>query len=323
MPERREPSESFASLFEQSAGAKRNKTKPYQVGDTLDVTIVAVTREAVFADLGRKQEGLFERNDLSDPDGNLLVNVGARVSATVGAIDNKTGQVRLHPIAVRPPVNAEPDLSAPAATVATFGGTGKAAPVLVEGARVKGSVTGIERYGVFVQIAGTTGRSGRGLIPASETGTPRGADLKKHFVAGQELEVKIVAIDESGKIRLSIAALKADEERGEFEAYAQAERTSPKTAGAEKPAVRGFGTLGDLLKKPAAGAEGRAKPAPTAEAKPAPGADSRSKPASGADSRSKPAPSADSRAKPASGADSRPRPAPGVENRSRPAQKRG
>ena len=156
---------------------------------------------------------------------------------------------------------------------------------------------------VFVQIAGTSGRSGRGLIPASETATPRGADLKKHFTPGQELEVKILAIDESGKIRLSIAALKADEERGEFEAYAQAERTAPKTAGAEKPAVRGFGTLGDLLKKPSAAAEGRSKPAPAPE--------------------TKPAPSADSRAKPAPSGDSRPRPAPGVENRGRPVQKRG
>ncbi|NUQ77573.1 MAG: S1 RNA-binding domain-containing protein, partial [Polyangiaceae bacterium] len=127
--------------------------------------------------------------------------------------------------------------------------------------------------GVFVQIAGTSGRAGRGLVPASETATPRGADLKKHFAAGQEVEVKIIAIDESGKIRLSIAALKADEERGEFEAYAQAERTSPKTpSGPEKPAVRGFGTLGDLLqKKPAA--------APSASpAKPAPGVENRRKP---------------------------------------------
>jgi small subunit ribosomal protein S1 len=315
MPERREPSESFASLFEQSAGAKRTKTKRYQIGETIDVTIVAVTREAVFADLGRKQEGLFERNELSDADGNLLVSVGSRVSATVGAIDNQTGQVRLNPVAVRPPAGAEPETGAPAAAVAASGAPGKTAPMLVEGARVKGSVTGIERYGVFVQIAGTSGRAGRGLVPASETATPRGADLKKHFTPGQEIEVKILAIDESGKIRLSIAALKVDEERGEFEAYAQAERTSPKTAGPEKPAPRNFGTLGDLLKKSGSGAESRPKPAAAAESRP--------KPASGAESQAKPAPKAESRSGPAPTAQNPTRPAPGVENRGRPAQKRG
>jgi|GEM_PF-682509 small subunit ribosomal protein S1 len=318
MPERREPSESFASLFEQSAGAKRTKSKPYQIGETIDVTIVAVTREAVFADLGRKQEGLFERNELSDPDGNLLVSVGSRVSATVGAIDSKTGQIRLNPVAVRAPAGSEADTGAPAAAVATSGSPGKTAPMLVEGARVKGSVTGIERYGVFVQIAGTSGRSGRGLVPASETATPRGADLKKHFTPGQELEVKILAIDESGKIRLSIAALKADEERGEFEAYAQAERTSsPKTpSGPEKPAVRGFGTLADLLpKKAAAGTDSRPKSAPSPE--------TQAKPGPSADNRGKTAPSPENRGRTAPSPENRGRPAPGVENRGKPAAKRG
>jgi small subunit ribosomal protein S1 len=316
MPERREPSESFASLFEQSAGAKRTKAKPYQIGETIDVTIVAVTREAVFADLGRKQEGLFERNELSDSDGNLLVSVGSRVSATVGAIDSKTGQIRLNPVAVRPPAGSEADTGAPAAAVATSGSPGKTAPMLVEGARVKGSVTGIERYGVFVQIAGTSGRSGRGLVPASETATPRGADLKKHFTPGQEIEVKILAIDESGKIRLSIAALKADEERGEFEAYAQAERTSPKTpSGPEKPAVRGFGTLADLLPKKAAaaGPDSRAKSAPSPEPQAKPGPENRGKPAPSPENRGRTAPSPENRG----------RPAPGVENRGKPAVKRG
>lgn len=311
MSERREPSESFASLFEQSAGAKKTKARRYEIGETIDVTIVAITREAVFADLGRKQEGLFERNDLSDADGNLLVSIGSRVSATVGAIDNKSGQVRLNPVAVRPPAGAEPETGGSGAAAVATAAPGKTAPMLVEGARVKGSVTGIERYGVFVQIAGTSGRAGRGLVPASETATPRGADLKKHFVAGQEIEVKILSIDESGKIRLSIAALKADEERGEFEAYAQAERAAPKKgAGQEKPAPRGFGTLGDLLKKPSAAAEHR-------PAKPAAGQDNRAaKPVAGP---------ANQAAKSAAGpANQAAKPAAGPDNRgAKPAMKRG
>jgi small subunit ribosomal protein S1 len=141
--------------------------------------------------------------------------------------------------------------------------------VLVEGARVKGKVTGVERYGVFVQIAGTQGRSGRGLVPTVETATPRGADLKKHFAVGQEVEAKILNVDAEGKIRLSIAALGADDERGHFEAFKSTQGAAPAegqppAAGAparkEKPAPRNFGTLGDLLPK------GIPMPAPKPEA---------------------------------------------------------
>ena len=240
--------ESFASLFEQSEGAGKQRRRQYHTGETVEVTVVAIAREAVFADLGGKQEGMFERPALSDGDGKLRVAVGSRVSAVVSGVDSGTGQVRLTPVVVR--ASDDGDSASPLAVSAPAAG---GAPLLVEGARVKGKVTGIERYGVFVQIAGTSGRSGRGLVPTAETATPRAADLKKHFTLGQEVEAKILNVDESGKIRLSIAALRVDEERGQFESYAKAERSGG-GAGAgndkgAKPAPRNFGTLGDLLAK--------------------------------------------------------------------------
>src|SRR5262249_61648592 len=132
-----------------------------------------------------------------------------------------------------------------------------AGPTLVEGARVKGKVTGIERYGVFVQIAGTQGRNGRGLVPTQETATPRGADLKKHFTVGQDVEAKILNIDESGKIRLSISAIQGDDEHRVYEAFKSKQSTEPaaeeaaaepakgKKQGAKKPGKpepKNFGT---------------------------------------------------------------------------------
>lgn len=256
MSERRETSESFGALFEQAGGGRQERRR-FHVGDKLEVTIVVVAQNAVFADLGGKQEGYFERIDLTDPDGKLLVAVGNKVSATVAAIERGTGQVRLSPLFIR---NAEGD---PLTTSIGLGAKGQS-PVLVEGARVKGSVTGVERYGVFVQIAGTQGRNGRGLIPTVETGTPRGADLKKHFTVGQEVEAKIVNIDQEGKIRLSVTAIARDDERSSFEKFkdqggaeaAAAGTDKPKADGkkgpqgaAKKPEPRGFGTLGDLLSK--------------------------------------------------------------------------
>ncbi|UQA57410.1 S1 RNA-binding domain-containing protein [Polyangium aurulentum] len=260
MSERRDQPESFGALFEQTGGG-RNDRRRYHVGDKVEVTVVVVAQNAVFADLGGKQEGFFERADLSDPDGKLLVAVGSKVSAAVASIDRATGQVRLQPVFVR---GSEGE---PVTTGLGGGQKGGSALVLVEGARVKGTVTGIERYGVFVQIAGATqGRGGRGLIPTQETATPRGADLKKHFSVGQEVEAKIVGIDEQGKIRLSITAIAADEERSAFEKFrgggggnvapeAAAETSAPKggekkrEGGKKQPEVRGFGTLGDLLSK--------------------------------------------------------------------------
>lgn len=277
--------ESFASLFEQSA-ASRTGQRRYRVGESVEVTIVAVGREAVFAELGSKQEGVFERPDLSDAEGKLKVEVGSQVSAVVSGIDGGTGQVRLQPTVIR---GAEADIGV---ARATGGAAGAAGPLLVEGARIKGKVTGIERYGVFVQIAGTSGRSGRGLIPTPETATPRGSDLKKHFSVGQDVEAKILNIDETGKIRLSISALGADDERGLFEAY-KSDRAGGEAgagagegaAGAEprasgkggpkdkprKPEPRGFGTLGDLLPKVAPKPARREVPA-SSQAKAAPAA---------------------------------------------------
>ena len=98
----------------------------------------------------------------------------------------------------------------------------------------------MENYGVFLQIDGTKGRSGRGLLPVSELGTPRGADLRKLFPLGTKLKAKIIGLEE-GKMRLSVRALKDDEERADFEGY---KGKAPPSA-----APRGFGTLGDLLSK--------------------------------------------------------------------------
>jgi small subunit ribosomal protein S1 len=206
------------------------------------VKVVAIGKDAVFADLGGKQEGFFDLPSLAGPDGKLGVLVGARISAVVEAVDDASGQVRLAPVFVRQASEeAPPDPTAIGDVVIP---KTKSTPLLLEGARVKGKVTGIERYGVFVQIAGTQGRAGRGLVPTAETGTPRGADLKRHFTVGQDIEAKILAIAEDGKIRLSIVAIKADDERVEFEAFAKADRTK-----AASPEPKNLGTLGDLLSK--------------------------------------------------------------------------
>ena len=84
-----------------------------------------------------------------------------------------------------------------------------------------------------------TGRSARGFIPAGQTGTERGTDLRKSFPVGTQLEAKIVDIDpRRGEAKLSIRALKDDRERAAFSEYRQ------QVAKASK-----FGTFADLFAK--------------------------------------------------------------------------
>jgi small subunit ribosomal protein S1 len=233
-----EKPESFASLLAESSTNDGRRTST-RVGAKIDVVVTQIGKTDVFVSLGAKQEGFIERANLIDKDGKLTVEVGSRITARVVESAGRTGAVRLEPLVVRSPHD---DLAQAAPQVE--------GPVLAEGLKVKGKVARVERYGVFVQIDGTQGRKGRGLIPVTETGTPRGADLVKHFPIDAEVESKIVKIEEDGKIRLSISALKVDEERSQFEAFAKDAR-GPKAPASnpKEPPPRKVGTLGLLLQQ--------------------------------------------------------------------------
>ena len=90
-----------------------------------------------------------------------------------------------------------------------------------------------------MRLLGVTGRAARGFIPAGQTGTSRGTDLRKHFRPGSVIEAKVVDIDpRRGEPKLSIRGLKDDEERRAHKEYRQ-----------KLKAEGGFGTLGDLFSK--------------------------------------------------------------------------
>jgi small subunit ribosomal protein S1 len=100
---------------------------------------------------------------------------------------------------------------------------------------LEGEVDRIEGFGLFVKLP----NGSRGLVPASETGTQRGADLKKEFAVGAKVRVLVLDVEaKTGKIRLSIRAAKEAEERAEFAGYLNQNNEKGK----------GLGTLGDLLK---------------------------------------------------------------------------
>ncbi|MEE2788665.1 MAG: S1 RNA-binding domain-containing protein [Myxococcota bacterium] len=99
---------------------------------------------------------------------------------------------------------------------------------------VKGPVTRVEKYGVFIELSENL----NGLIPNAEMATNRGADHLRMFPVGTEIEVKVIEIDKKrGRIRLSRKALLNNDEEEAFNEYKKS-----------KKAPQSLGSFGDLLK---------------------------------------------------------------------------
>src|SRR6185503_6293773 len=104
------------------------------------------------------------------------------------------------------------------------------------GTIVTGKVERHERFGVFLFLS--PGRTG--LMPFSETGMDRDADLVKAFPLGSEVEVVVLEADASGRrIRLSKKAVAQQREQAELREYAERTDATP---------TRSLGSLADTLR---------------------------------------------------------------------------
>jgi small subunit ribosomal protein S1 len=103
---------------------------------------------------------------------------------------------------------------------------------LTEGQRVKGTVTRLQPFGAFVEIAPGV----EGLVHISELGANRRINHPKEVVSiGQEVEAVVLSVDhEKRRLGLSMAASKD---------------AAPEDIAATRPAPQKLGTFGDLLQK--------------------------------------------------------------------------
>ncbi len=85
----------------------------------------------------------------------------------------------------------------------------------------EGKVTGITGFGAFVQLA--PGKSG--MVHISEVANTYVDDIKKHIHEGDTVRVKLIGIDQNGRINLSIKKALPQEEK-----TAQASQAEPKQA---------------------------------------------------------------------------------------------
>jgi small subunit ribosomal protein S1 len=184
--------------------------------------VTRLEKFGAFVELEPGIEGLLHVADLAfdrveHP--NLLLKEGQDLDVLIASFDLRTKKVSLHP--------------APSAERAE-----EQFQRIERGALIKVEVVKADAPGVIVRVLGVTGRQGRGFIPAGQTGTQRGTDLRKAFKAGKVLDTKVLDVDpRTGEPKLSIRGFAEEEERRAHKEYRQ-----------KLKAEGGFGTLGDLLK---------------------------------------------------------------------------
>lgn len=97
------------------------------------------------------------------------------------------------------------------------------------GAIVEGKVTGITKFGAFVSLPG--GRSG--LVHISEVAYSYVSEVSEFLTVGQDVTVKIISVDESNRINLSIKQTLPPPPRGDRPGRGPRPGGSPRPGGRE------------------------------------------------------------------------------------------
>lgn len=209
-------------------------------GSTVKGKVVRIQPFGAFVELRAGIDGLIHISAMSDrriAHPRDVLKVGDEVEAKVEKVDPAEKRIGLRLIkdgvAVGEGVASSGQAEEPKADGAA---AAPAKPVNKpkRGQVVKGKVDRIESFGIFI----AWDEANRGLIPASETGTDRGTDLKRVFPLGTEVKAEVIEI-EGGKVKLSITAAQKSEERADLDAW----KATQKSSGG-----KGFGTLADKLK---------------------------------------------------------------------------
>lgn len=95
-----------------------------------------------------------------------------------------------------------------------------------EGNVLRGKITGLAPFGAFVELE--DGKTG--LVHISEVSSEYIDDISKHLAQGQNVKVKVMSVDEKGKISLSIK--RATENTGEKKKKAPRQKNSGELKGA-------------------------------------------------------------------------------------------
>ena len=197
-----------------SLGLKQASPNPWEVvrashpvGSRIHGKIKSITDFGVFVEVGEGIDGLAHISDLhwtkkvKHP--SELFKKGDEVDALVFGVDVDNERVSL---------GIKQAMVDPWTTLA------QRHPA---GTRIKGHVTSVTDFGVFVEVEDGI----EGLIHISQLSTERVEKPSALFQVGQEVEAEVIHIDpREHKMGLSVKALRRSEERAEMESYLKKER---------------------------------------------------------------------------------------------------
>ncbi|HTQ57984.1 MAG TPA: 30S ribosomal protein S1 [Bryobacteraceae bacterium] len=161
------PGENFADIlfqFEQS-----HSHKPEAGGQGLEGTVIAVTPERIFLDIGQKMEGAMPAEDFKDRAGNVNVRVGDQFPVSIKGRDEE-GYLLLSKVRVERPKDWSSLEAAFAAKRA-----------------IAGQVSGVVKGGFSVDVGV------RAFMPASRSGAKDAAEMEK--LVGQDITCRIIKLD--------------------------------------------------------------------------------------------------------------------------------
>jgi small subunit ribosomal protein S1 len=201
----------------------------YQVGQVRSGRVTRVAKFGAFVELEPGIEGLAHASSFppTTRSGDWVKSVPVGTTAMFEILSVDPEQKRIGVALIE-------EGSSRAADAA---GVTAAADALAPGTIVTGKVERHERFGVFVFLS--PGRTG--LMPFSETGLDRDADLVKAFPIGSEVEVAVLEVGAGGgRIRLSRKAVAHQREQAELRDYA---------ARADATSSTSMGSLADKLRE--------------------------------------------------------------------------
>jgi small subunit ribosomal protein S1 len=230
-----------ALLEDQRRAAAATAKERLVVGSDVEGVVQALSKHGAVVDLGGV-EGFIHLSELAPhriERAEDVVTAGETVRARVLSVEDSPKGLRVR-------------LSLRALAAPTEKANEKAPPV---DEVLKATVTRATPHGLLVQTA-----RGQGLIPARELGLAPGADHRRAFPAGKELNVVIVS-RAGNKLTFSATEVARVEERTHYREF-----SGSGAAGAQPS----FGSLGDILRERFPNAAPAAEPAPVPPAAAAP-----------------------------------------------------
>jgi small subunit ribosomal protein S1 len=196
-------------LEEEQQASAAELRKSIVEGAVMAGRVASVRDFGAFVDLGSGVQGLLHVSEMAwerVPDARQFVTPGDEVTVKVLRVDAGTQKISLG----LKQLAGDP--------------WSRAADRYQPGQLVTGRVTRVAEFGPFVELEPGV----EGLIPLSESGVARDADVRKAFRAGDDVQVVVLDVDAAARrIRLSITAVQKMREADEVRAYTERTDAAP------------------------------------------------------------------------------------------------